>query len=111
MGTLFRLAPVPIFYPRDLEAAIHWRLRRRHAWFGGLPVATELFAELLVRALKRAPSKAELLAGPFTAPLARPDRIQAVAEGSYREKDEAAIKGSGWVVESLEAAPMLLLAR
>ena len=27
-----------------------------------------------------------------------------MAEGSYREKDEAAIKGSGWVVESLEAA-------
>ena len=61
-----------------------------------------LFAELLVRALRGAPSKAELLVGPFTAPLS--PAIQAVAEGSYREKDEGAIKGSGWVVESLEAA-------
>ena len=55
-----------------------------------------------MRALRGAPSKAELLAGPFTAPLS--PAIQAVAEGSYREKDEGAIKGSGWVVESLEAA-------
>ena len=103
-GCLMRLAPVPIFYQGDLEAAIHYGRLSAATTHGSEDclAATGLFAELLVRALGSTPSKAKLLAGPFTAPLS--PAIQAVAEGSYREKGEAAIKGSGWVVESLEAA-------
>ena len=99
-----RLAPVPIFYQGDLAAAIRYGQLSAATTHGSEDclAATGLFSELLVRALSGSPSKAELLAGPFMATLS--PAIQAVAEGSYREKDEAAIKGSGWVVESLEAA-------
>jgi ADP-ribosyl-[dinitrogen reductase] hydrolase len=46
--------------------------------------------------------KSTLLAPPFKADLS--PNIQAISEGSYRAKTRDQIKGSGWVVESLEAA-------
>ena len=103
-GCLMRLAPVPILYQRDLDAAIHYGRLSAATTHGSEDclAATGLLSELLVRALTGALSKAELLAGPFTGTLT--PAICVVAEGSYREKGERAIKGSGWVVESLEAA-------
>ena len=49
-----------------------------------------------------APNKAGLLASPFSTTVT--SAMQEVVGGSCREKDQAAIRGSGWVVGSLEAA-------
>ena len=65
-GCLMRLAPVPICYQGDLEAAIHHGRLSAATTHGSEDclAATGLFAELLVRALRGgAPRKAELLAG------------------------------------------------
>jgi ADP-ribosyl-[dinitrogen reductase] hydrolase len=68
--------------------------------------ACRLFGSMLLKAL-RGQSKEEILfEDPFPwwsePPLS--DRIQAIADGDYRRTPERDIRGSGYVVESLEAA-------
>jgi ADP-ribosyl-[dinitrogen reductase] hydrolase len=64
-GCLMRLAPVSIFFQQNLEAAIHYGRLSAATTHGSEDclAATGLFAELLVRALRGAPSKAEALIG------------------------------------------------
>ncbi len=103
-GSLMRLAPVAIYYSSQLDSAVQYAklsATTTHQAPDCLS-ATGWFAELLVRAMTQECDKSTLLAPPFKAGL-NPN-IQAIAEGSYRTKTRDQIKGSGWVVESLEAA-------
>lgn len=102
-GSIMRLAPVPIFFFPDEEAAAENAAessRTTHA-------ATEctdgcrLFARILVRALAGA-SKDELLFAHSSDGLT--PKIAEIATGAWRDKSEDEIKGSGYVVQSLEAA-------
>ena len=110
-GSLMRLAPVPLFFANDAEHAIAMAKdssRTTHS----LDVVTDAcryYAALILGALDGAP-KDELLA-PMYAPV--PDLwdrcplhalIEGVASGSFLEKQPPAIKGTGYVVHSLEAA-------
>ncbi|MDG0978823.1 MAG: ADP-ribosylglycohydrolase family protein [Halieaceae bacterium] len=103
-GSLMRLAPVAIYYSSQPDVAIqHAKLSpaTTHQAHDCLS-ATGWFAELLVRTMTQECDKSTLLAPPFKADLS--PNIQALAQGSYRTKTRDQIKGSGWVVESLEAA-------
>lgn len=105
-GCLMRIAPVPMFFLDDERRAIE---------MGGLSARTthgadtcldacRYFSWMLVRAL-RGESKEELLTPkpwPFERPLCAD--IQEVAAGSYLRKEPPEIRGSGYVVESVEAA-------
>jgi ADP-ribosylglycohydrolase len=110
-GSIMRLAPVPMYYARDLEAAIKWSAessRTTHQAQECLD-ACRLLGGLVALALNGV-DKDELLGAAPAAlagfwqrePLA--PRIQEIAEGSYRRKDPPEIRGTGYVVESLEAA-------
>lgn len=110
-GTLMRLAPVPLAYRRDPRAAV------RHAGASAATTHRHLeaidgaryFAGLLLGALAGEP-KAALLAPRYEpypgawaeAPLA--PAIDAVALGSFEARRPPAIKGTGYVVDALEAA-------
>lgn len=110
-GTIMRLAPVPLAYRRDPRAAIRLAgesaaTTHRH------PEAIDgarYLAGLILGALAGEP-KAMLLApryAPYAgcweeAPLAA--AIDAVAAGSFKAKAPPAIRGTGYVVDSLEAA-------
>jgi ADP-ribosyl-[dinitrogen reductase] hydrolase len=110
-GSLMRLAPVPIAFAADPTAAVRLAgesSRTTHA----LPVcvdACRYLGALLVGAVRGA-TRAELLAPGF-APVANlwenaplhPD-IAAVAAGTFRTKAPPDIRGTGYVVASLEAA-------
>jgi ADP-ribosyl-[dinitrogen reductase] hydrolase len=110
-GSLMRLAPVPVAFAADPAEAVRLAgesSRTTHA----LPVcvdACRYLGALLVGAVRGA-TREELLA-PGYAPVAglwddaplHPD-IAAVAAGSFRAKAPPAIRGSGYVVASLEAA-------
>ena len=103
-GCLMRLAPVPIFaHPDEAEVA---RLcaesaRTTHA-APECVEATVLLGSMLCRALSGA-TKDDILFGTpperFTMP-----SVQAVAAGGYRDKPASAVRGSGYVVECLEAS-------
>jgi len=103
-GSIMRLAPVPMYYyPNEEEAA---RLaakssRTTHAAPECLD-ACRLFSRIIVHALAGEGKNhvLQIKATNFTDSA----KIAAIGKGDYRDKDESAIRGSGYVVESLEAA-------
>ena len=103
-GSIMRLAPVPMFYAGDVEKAIHYSAESSRTTHGAAECidACRLFGGMLVRALRSAEKEEVLTADAPT--FSGAARIADIARGTYRSKDERAIKGSGYVVASLEAA-------
>jgi ADP-ribosyl-[dinitrogen reductase] hydrolase len=101
-GSIMRLAPVPLFFYPDREAARRYAVASSRTTHGAAECldACRLLAELIFRALE-GKSQAEILSPADSIPS---PSIAAIARGAYRTKSAAEIKGSGYVVESLEAA-------
>lgn len=110
-GSIMRLAPVALYYGEQPELAIEYcarSSRTTHATARAVD-GCKYFGALLLGALQGIP-KEQLLTESFT-PVAKlwekqplDPEIARVANGSYKEKTRKDIKGSGYVVESLEAA-------
>jgi len=104
-GCLMRLAPVAMFFAPDVAEAVENACLSARTTHGARKCldACRYFAWLLVRAYA-GESKDDLLS-PRPWPFASLDpKIAEVAAGSFRRKRPSEIKGSGYVVESLEAA-------
>ena len=107
-GSIMRLAPVPMFFHGDRDAAIRISAESSRTTHGADECidACRLLAAILFDALSGKP-KEEVLAQEdlaFNAGKPLTPRIQAIAEGQYRKKAESQIKGTGYVVDCLEAA-------
>lgn len=106
-GCIMRLAPVPIRYANHLELAVKWSGEQATSTHGALECveASRLFGEILTLALQGVQDKLQLLK-PQSPRLsgATSARLKAIAQGGYFETERAGIKGSGYVVDSLEAA-------
>lgn len=129
-GSIMRLAPVPLAYAADPQKAIELAAASSKTTHGATAAVDgcRYLAALLVGAINGA-SRDELLLAPYSPvsnywqenPLVT--EIEAIAQGSFRRKmpplspnplvgllgyntsrSETAIKGSGYVVDSLEAA-------
>ena len=103
-GSIMRLAPVPIYYLDTPELAIEMseaQSKTTHSAPECL-VACRMLAETLIRALQGLP-KDQLMA-PSQQTLPMSDALRSIAEGQYKTKSETQIRGTGYVVESLEAA-------
>lgn len=101
-GSLMRLAPVPLYFAGSVEAASAAAAESSLTTHGA-PAAVDAcryFGLVLARAVRGA-AKKEVLA---PVELGLVPEVAAVAAGSFREKEPPAIRGSGYVVESLEAA-------
>jgi ADP-ribosyl-[dinitrogen reductase] hydrolase len=102
-GGLMRLAPVVMYYADDEMAVFHHAgesTRTTH----GAPEALEcsrLFG-LQLRAALNGASKADILAAAYPEPLS--PNVAAIASGAFLMKTVEQIKGSGYCVQSLEAA-------
>lgn len=104
-GCLMRLAPIPIFYNSSLEECITRAVQSANTTHGAEEslAATALMAYMLFLLINDdVVDKAELVGYDYGMVL--PDSIAAIAAGEYLRKSEEQIKGSGYVVESLEAA-------
>ena len=103
-GSIMRLAPVPMFYAHDIEAAEHYAAESSRTTHGATECvdACRLLARILVRAVRGKPRSDVLLADADHPALA--DRISAIARGNYRGMSTNEIRGTGYVVRSLEAA-------
>lgn len=102
-GSLMRLAPVVLYFRPDHDAVVRFAVESSRTTHGA-PEALEccaLFGSLLDAALDGL-SKNEVL-GACSVPL-REHRVAALAKGAYRDKPSDEIRGSGYCVESLEAA-------
>lgn len=110
-GSLMRLAPVPMFFANDPAAAIERSgdsSRTTHAATTCVD-ACRYYSGLIVGALKGVP-KDVLLSARYCPASSYLDKhplcpeIDAVAAGSFKKKNPPAIRGSGYVVNALEAA-------
>jgi ADP-ribosyl-[dinitrogen reductase] hydrolase len=110
-GSIMRLAPVPMAYAGDPAEAIRLAAASSRTTHGAVEAvdACRYLGALIVGALNGA-SKEELLSELYTPvpgmweqqPLA--PAIDEIARGSFKRRDPPDIKGSGYVVKSLEAA-------
>lgn len=103
-GCLMRLAPVPMFFFPDRAAAIEMSGESSRTTHGARECieASRLFGAMLASAFSGF-SKEEILFG-HGVEVVGSARLRGVAEGNYRVAAEDEIEGSGYVVESLEAA-------
>ncbi len=110
-GSLMRLAPVPMFFHRDARQAIEQAGESSRTTHGALAAvdACRYFGALLWGALNGT-GKRDLLSD-FYSPVPgyweeKPLilEIADIAAGSFKRKEPPEIKGTGYVVQSLEAA-------
>jgi len=103
-GSLMRLAPAVLFGYPDAGEAERLAAESSRTTHGAAECidACRLFARMLCRALSGAPKEAVLLGD--AEGFAGEPAITAIARGAYLRKSENEIRGSGYVVESLEAA-------
>lgn len=103
-GSIMRLAPVPLFFASDTEAAIQNSGESSRATHGADEAvdACRYLGALISGAVNGA-GKDDLLSESF-APEAPSPNIQAIASSSFKRKDVSGIRGSGYCVDSLEAA-------
>src|SRR4051794_27400034 len=110
-GSLMRLAPIPLFFLNSPELAIARAADSSRTTHGAREAvdACRYYCGLIVGAL-RGSSKEQLVSTMFTPvdglwerrPLA--PGIEAIGRGSFLCKEPPAIRGSGYVVQSMEAA-------
>ena len=103
-GSIMRLAPVALAYYPDIERVEELAAESSRTTHGATECvdACRLMGRMLCRALDGASLDQVLLAG-ADGFVATP-KIAAIARGDYRDKTEDDIRGTGYVVASLEAA-------
>lgn len=103
-GSLMRLAPVPIYYLETPELAVQMSAAQSKLTHQAPEclVACRLLAQALNRALQGKAKDAALASFQHALPMS--NALKELAEGQYKTKAATQIKGSGYVVESLEAA-------
>jgi ADP-ribosyl-[dinitrogen reductase] hydrolase len=103
-GSLMRLAPIPLFYYPVIEQAVAFAAESSRTTHGADECidACRLYSRLLLTALA-GEDKENLL---FTDSLSFSGtaKIAGIANGNYRSKNEQDIRGTGYVVDCLEAA-------
>ncbi|MEW6698685.1 MAG: ADP-ribosylglycohydrolase family protein [Bacillota bacterium] len=110
-GSIMRLAPVPLFYAQKPEEAIQKAAASSRTTHGAPEAvdACRYLAGLIIGAIRGLP-KEEILSDLFEPapglwerePLA--PKIAEIAAGSFKAKNPPEIRGTGYVVASLEAA-------
>jgi ADP-ribosyl-[dinitrogen reductase] hydrolase len=102
-GSIMRLAPVPIFHGTDVDAAEAAAVLQSRTTHGSAECveSCRLMTRILVALLNGEPWDRAIAvdAGLFAAP-----KVKAIAGGDWKAKTRAAIKSSGYVIDTLEAA-------
>ena len=103
-GCIMRLAPIPMYYCPDLDAVERYAADSSRTTHGATECidASRFFARVICRALLRQP-RDDVLLGDAEA-FASAGLIGPIAGGKYRGKGPPEIRGTGYVVQSLEAA-------
>lgn len=103
-GCIMRLAPVPMFFHPDREAVIAMSGESSRTTHGAVECieASQLFGAMLFQALNGT-TKEEILFGHGVESMSS-RKLLAIAHADYQSKSEDDIRGSGYVVESMEAA-------
>lgn len=103
-GSIMRLAPVVLFFHPDRAAVDHHGAESSRTTHGAeeAVAACRILGGILHAALSGFPKEGLLLSVPAADWMS--PRLRAIAEGRYRDKPREGIRGTGYVVDSLEAA-------
>ena len=103
-GSIMRLAPVPMFFYPNQVLVERFSAKSSLTTHGATACvdACRLLGVVILRALSGAPKDKVLSAG--TDLEFDTEEIGSISAETYRTKSESGIRGSGYVVESLEAA-------
>jgi ADP-ribosyl-[dinitrogen reductase] hydrolase len=103
-GCIMRLAPVPMFYAADETVARSFAAASSRTTHGATECldACALLAGVLCRALRGEDKRSVLLADADS--FQGSARLMSIARGDYRRAREDDIRGTGYVVDCLEAA-------
>lgn len=102
-GAIMRLAPIPMFFALDFDRTIHYSgesSRTTHAAYEAIECSRLFGAQ--IRAALLGGSKQDVLVGSGYVPSL--PSVRTLACGEYQSKAEDEIKGTGYVLRSLEAA-------
>jgi ADP-ribosyl-[dinitrogen reductase] hydrolase len=99
-----RLAPIPMFFFSNLEAAEQYAGESSRTTHGAMECvdACRLFSRIIWRAL-HGMTKEDVVLGDSNS-FTGAEKIVSIARGAYIEKTDSNIRGTGYVVNSLEAA-------
>jgi ADP-ribosyl-[dinitrogen reductase] hydrolase len=102
-GSLMRLAPVVLFYHPDTEAIVKYAGESSRTTHGAQEAidACKIFAQILASALD-GNAKSEVLSAATES--SSSERLNAIASGEYHQRSAGQIRGTGYVVDCLEAA-------
>ena len=107
-GSLMRLAPIPMYYCEDLDQVAHFSEESSRTTHGAQEAVDgcRLFGVMVALALRGESKEGLLVRGHEIAQRGRQfaPRIEQIATSGYKGKEADEIRGSGYVVESLEAA-------
>ena len=106
-GSLMRLAPVPMTYVEDLEKVVRYAGQSSRTTHGAHEAVDgcRLYGRMVALALRGAVKETVLFEATDGFPEgALAPAIAEIGAGSYRGKGEEEVRGSGYVVASLEAA-------
>ncbi|HPA08903.1 MAG TPA: ADP-ribosylglycohydrolase family protein [Methanoregulaceae archaeon] len=103
-GSLMRLAPVPLFFFPDRDVMIFYAGESSRTTHGAKECidACRLFASILFNALSGMDKERVFFDHDET--IVESPAVREILKGSYKGKAEDQIKGTGYVVKSLEAA-------
>lgn len=103
-GSIMRLAPVVLFFMPDRRRVLHFAAESSRTTHGAAEAvsACRILAEILSALLSGATKEEAVRDLDSEAPPG--SGLNDVVAGGYRRKTESQIRGSGYVVESLEAA-------
>ena len=110
-GSIMRLAPVPLAYSKDFATAVERSGESSKTTHGALEAVDSCrYLGGLIAASATGVDKTELLSNRYSQqpgywnenPLC--EKVDAIANGSFKEKPPPEIKGSGYVIDCLEAA-------
>ena len=106
-GCIMRLAPVPIMFMDTPKKAASLSADQSKTTHGAIECveASRLFGEILVRALQSGFTKTQVLVSDESRDdQATSPRLRDIAAGKYHGYERHQIKGTGYVVDSIEAA-------
>lgn len=103
-GSLMRLAPVVLFYHPDRDAILHYTAESSRTTHGATEAieACKILGLVLAAALDGEPKDKVLSAAADLA--SGSQHLNEIAAGAYRERSRDKIRGSGYVVDCLQAA-------
>jgi ADP-ribosyl-[dinitrogen reductase] hydrolase len=103
-GSLMRLAPVVMYFYPDRKQILHYSVESSITTHGATECidGCRLFGDILFKALSGL-DKDEVLSN-TSSDIIESDSIKSISQGEYRNKEEKNIRGTGYVVQSLEAA-------